>query len=82
MVEHKDNTFGFKIPHLITVCWFDPWVIADNVKPGVYDVYLLHGVENKRTVMVGQAKMFIECQSYDESNDVRDELFVDESFMS
>ena len=31
MVDHPGNTFGKKVSHLKSVCWFDPFVEATGV---------------------------------------------------
>ena len=59
MKDHKDNTFGFKVPYLRTVCWLDPYVVAEKIFPAKYNVYLLHGLE-KNAKIKDEAYIYVE----------------------
>eukprot|EP00347_Sterkiella_histriomuscorum_P021658 403333214 len=79
MVDRSDCTFGEKVPCLITVCWFDPFVEVEQVKPGRYQLYLIHGIMQGRTSMVDQAKLNVTLTS---ENDSRLNIYQDDHWMS
>ena len=59
MKEHKNNTFGKKVPFLANVCWLNSFAVAENVAPAKYNLYILHGISSDSN-MTSQATISVE----------------------
>ncbi|CDW87284.1 UNKNOWN [Stylonychia lemnae] len=78
--DRTDSTFGQKVSHLKSVCWFDPWALAERVIPGIYDLFIIHGVKSspqRRHGMMDQATLFVEQVE----NETFREIFKIDSFI-
>ncbi|CDW75161.1 UNKNOWN [Stylonychia lemnae] len=78
--DRTDSTFGLKVSYMNTVCWLDPWAAAQRVIPGIYDLFIIHGVKNSQSDRQGimqQATLFVEK----EENETKTELIKIERFI-
>ncbi|CDW82263.1 UNKNOWN [Stylonychia lemnae] len=78
--DRNDSTFGFKVTYMKTVCKFDPWAVVQRVIPGIYDLFIIHGVKNSpsdRQGIMQQATLFVEKKE----NETRTELYKKQRFI-